>query len=127
MAATLTPDGQKLNAVANGGIIFRWKHQLSFDRKYKAYGLNLTQNVRADSENGNDAQHVGAFSTWDLQGTFTGFKKLVVRAGVKNLFNRQPPAAITAGQYFQSGYDPSYYDAHGAIGYLSATYKFQVG
>ncbi|WLI87872.1 TonB-dependent receptor [Massilia sp. R2A-15] len=132
VAATLTPDGQKLNAVANGGIIFRWKHQLSFDWKYKAYGLNLTQNfqsgyydnARADSATGTDAQHVGAFSTWDLQGTFTGFKQLVVRGGVKNLFNRQPPAALTAGQYFQSGYDPSYYDAHGATGYLSATYKF---
>jgi iron complex outermembrane receptor protein len=132
VAATLTPDGDKLNAVASGGIIFRWKHQLSFDWKYKAFGLGLTQNfqsgyydnVRADSETGTDAQHVGAFSTWDLQGSYSGVKKLVLRAGVKNLFNRKPPAALTGGQYFQSGYDPSYYDAHGATGYVSANYTF---
>ena len=132
VGATLTPDGQKLNAVANGGIIFRWKHQLTFDWKYKAFGLGLAQNfqsgyddnVRADSISGTDAQHVGVFSTWDLQGSYSGVKQLVLRAGVKNLFNRTPPAAITAGQYFQSGYDPSYYDAHGATGYVSATYRF---
>jgi iron complex outermembrane receptor protein len=132
VAATLTPDGQKLNAVASGGIIFRWKHQLTLDWKYKAFGLGLAQNfqsgyydnVRADSVSGTDAQHVGAFSTWDLNGSYTGVKKLVLRAGVKNLFNRMPPAAITAGQYFQSGYDPSYYDAHGATGYVSANYSF---
>ena len=132
VGATLTPDGQKLNAVANGGIIFRWKHQLTFDWKYKEFGLGLAQNfqsgysdnVRADSITGTDAQHVGAFSTWDLQGSYSGVKQLVLRAGVKNLFNRAPPAAITAGQYFQAGYDPSYYDAHGATGYVSATYRF---
>jgi iron complex outermembrane receptor protein len=132
VAATIDPNGQKLNAVAAGGIIFRWKHQLTLDWKYKAFGLDLTQNyqsgyydnARADSATGTDAQHIGAFSTWDLQGSYSGVKNLVVRAGVKNLFNREPPQAITAGQYFQAGYDPSYYDAHGATGYLSATYKF---
>ena len=132
VAATLTPNGDKLNAVANGGIIFRWKHQLTLDWKYKAFGVGLAQNfqsgyydnVRADSVTGTDAQHVGAFSTWDLNGSYSGVKNLVLRAGVKNLFNRMPPAAITGGQYFQSGYDPSYYDAHGATGYVSANYRF---
>jgi iron complex outermembrane receptor protein len=132
VAATLTPSGDKLNAVATGGIIFRWKHQLTLDWKYKEFGLGLAQNfqsgyydnVRADSATGTDAQRVGAFSTWDLNGSYSGVKNLVVRAGVKNLFNRMPPAAITAGQYFQAGYDPSYYDAHGATGYVSANYRF---
>lgn len=45
-------------------------------------------------------------------------------AGVKHLFNRKPPEAITLGTYFQSGYDPTYYDAHGATFNLSANYKF---
>ena len=132
IAASIAPDGSPLNAVAAGGIIFRWKHQLAFDWKYQSYGLNLTQNfqsgywdnARADSETGTDPQHVGAFSTWDTQGSYTGIKNLTLRVGVKNLFNRLPPEAITLGQYFQSGYDPSYYDAHGMTGYVTASYKF---
>jgi iron complex outermembrane recepter protein len=132
IAHSITADGSPLNAVANGGIIFRWKHQLAFDWKFQKWGVNLTQNfqsgywdaARADSATGTDAVHVGAFSTWDAQAAYNGFKNLSLRAGVKNLFNRKPPEVITLGNYFQGGYDPSYYDAHGATAYVSATYKF---
>jgi iron complex outermembrane receptor protein len=47
-----------------------------------------------------------------------------LRAGMKNMFNRKPPEVVTLGNYFQEGYDPSYYDAHGATAYVSASYKF---
>jgi len=132
VAATVDSDGNKLNAVAAGGIIFRWKHQMTLDWKYKAYGIDLIQNYqsgyednfRADATATSSPQHIGAFTTWDLQGSYSGVKNLTLRVGVKNLFNRAPPEAITAGQYFQAGYDPSYYDAHGQTGYVSATYKF---
>jgi iron complex outermembrane receptor protein len=132
VARTIGPDGSPLNAVSNGGIIFRWKHQLAFDWKYQSWGLNLTQNfqsgyydaARYDSPTGKDAVHVGAFSTWDAQALYSGIKNLTLRVGVKNLFNRAPPEVVTLGQYFQGGYDPTYYDAHGATGYVSASYKF---
>ncbi|OIQ89681.1 colicin I receptor precursor [mine drainage metagenome] len=134
IAATNDPNGLPLNATINGGIIFRWRHQLAFDWQFHGYGLTLTQNYqsgyqdnsRADCNacNATDALHVGAFSTWDVQGSYSGIKNLTMRAGLKNMFNRTPPQAITGYQYFQSGYDPSYYDAHGMFGYLSATYKF---
>lgn len=131
IGATIDSTGQPLNAVAAGGIIFRWRDQISFDWKYQNFGASLVQNFqsgyydshRADTPNG-PAQHVGAFSTWDVQGSYKGFKNLTLRAGTKNLFNRLPPQAITSGSYFQGGYDPSYYDAHGMTGYLTATYKF---
>lgn len=70
------------------------------------------------------AQHVGAFSTWDIQGSYAGIKNLTLTAGIKNLFNRKPTDVITAGSYFQAGYDPTWYDVHGQTGYLSANYKF---
>lgn len=133
VAHTIGPDGSPLNAVANGGIIFRWKHQLTLDWKYKNWGADLTQNyqsgyydaARADSATGTDAVHVGAFSTWDAQVSYSGLVKgLNLRGGVKNLFNRKPPEAITLGNYFQAGYDPTYYDPHGATAYVSATYAF---
>jgi iron complex outermembrane receptor protein len=31
---------------------------------------------------------------------------------------------ITAGSYFQTGYDPSWYDPHGQTAYVSANYTF---
>jgi iron complex outermembrane receptor protein len=130
VAATIDSDGNVLNAVSTG-IIFRWKDQLTLDWKYKKFGLALTNNFqsgyydayRADAETP-VAQHVGAFSTWDLQGTYGGIRNLTLTAGVKNLFNRKPPEVITAGYYFQTGYDPSYFDPHGQTAYVSASYQF---
>ena len=132
VAATIAPDGTPLNAVAAGGIVFRWRHQLTLDWKYQAWDAELTQNyqsgyydnARFDSPTGTDAVRVGAFSTWDGQVAYTGIKNLTLRAGLKNMFNRKPPEAITLGQYFQEGYDPTYYDPHGMTGYLAASYKF---
>jgi iron complex outermembrane receptor protein len=131
VAATIDKDGNVLSAVSNGGIIFRWRDQLTLDWKYKKVGLSLTNNFqsgywdayRADAEEP-VAQHVGAFSTWDLQGTYSGIKNLTLTAGVKNLFNRKPTEVITGGSYFQTGYDPTWYDPHGQTGYVSATYQF---
>jgi iron complex outermembrane receptor protein len=130
VAATIDSEGNVLNAVSTG-IIFRWKDQLTLDWKYKKFGLALTNNFqsgyydayRADAETP-VAQHVGAFSTWDLQGTYGGIRNLTLTAGVKNLFNRKPPEVITAGYYFQTGYDPSYFDPHGQTAYVSASYQF---
>ncbi|MRX08306.1 TonB-dependent receptor [Pseudoduganella sp. FT25W] len=134
VARTVDATGSPLNAVANGGIILRWKHQLAFDWKYQSWGVNLTQNFQSgyhdatradeDLEKSVTPVRVGAFSTWDSQVSYTGVKNLTVRVGVKNLFNRQPPEIIGLGNYFQAGYDPTYYDAHGATGYVSASYKF---
>ena len=130
VARTIDSDGNVLSAVTTG-IIFRWRDQLTLDWKRQHYGLSLTNNFqsgywdsyRADADEP-VAQHVGAFSTWDLQGTYDGIRNLTLTAGVKNLFNRKPTEVITGGSYFQTGYDPTWYDPHGQTGYVSASYKF---
>jgi iron complex outermembrane receptor protein len=130
VAATVDGNGDLLNAVSQSGIVMRWKDQLTLDWKRKEWGASLTNNLqsgyydnfRADGVGA--PQHVGAFSTWDLQGSYTGIKNLTLTAGVKNLFNRAPTDVITAGSYFQTGYDPTWYDPHGQTGYLTANYKF---
>ncbi|MBC3862017.1 TonB-dependent receptor [Undibacterium jejuense] len=129
---TVDADGNVLNAVTNGGIIFKWKHQLNFDWSNGAYGLTVTQNYQSGYDDNvpqgfspiTTAIPVSAFQTWDLQGTYTGLKNTTIRVGMKNFLNKMPPTAITGGQYFQSGYDPSYYDPHGRFGYVTANYKF---
>ena len=131
---TVDANGNPLNAVSGGGILFRWKHQLNFDWSKDAYGATLTQNFQTgyyDNWPCNEGfssvcapAHVGSLSTWDLQGSYAGVKNLTLRVGVKNLFNKLPPEALTLGQYFQAGYDPSYYDAHGRNLYVTGVYKF---
>jgi iron complex outermembrane receptor protein len=134
VASTIDSQGNVLSAVT-AGIIFRWKDQLSLDWKRNDWSASLINNfqsgyydnARADTDYDNGpiiAQHVGAFSTWDIQGSYSGIKNLTLTAGVRNLFNRKPTDVITAGSYFQAGYDPTWYDVHGQTGYLSANYKF---
>ena len=129
VSRSVDANGSPLNAVAAGGIIFHWRDQWNLDWKYGNWNTELTNNFQSGYYDANRYDtgatvHVGAFSTWDTQVAYSGIKNLTLRVGVKNLFNRTPPEVIGLGQYFQGGYDPSYYDAHGQTGYVSATYKF---
>ena len=143
---TTDPTDSAINAVTAGGLIFRWKHALTLNWKYAAYGLALTQNYQSSYRDAPPASNdcdpgdytppdappaicgtgrrVSAFSTFDLQGEFDGVKNMSLRLGLKNMFNRQPPPVTTNGTYFQTGYDPTYYDPHGRFVYGSVTYKF---
>ena len=143
---TTDPSGSAINAVTNGGMIFRWKHALTVNWNGGAYGLGLTQNFQSgykdappaidDCDPGDytapDAppsvcttgRAIKSFATYDLQGQYTGVKNMTLRLGLKNIFNRQPPAVTTNGGYFQAGYDPTYYDPHGRFVYGSISYKF---
>lgn len=129
---TIAPDGSAINAVTSGGILFKWRHTLTGSWTYGPSTLTLSQNFqsgyddapRADSETGTDPQHVKAFQTFDLQDAYAGFKGMTLRLGVKNLANRQPPQVTGLGEYFQVGYDPSYYDPHGRFVYGAVSYRF---
>jgi len=143
---TTDPTDSAINAVTNGGLIFRWRHALTVNWKYADYGLALTQNYQsgyrdappaindcdptdytppdAPPEICHTGRRVSSFATYDLQGVYDGVKNLSLRLGLKNMFNRQPFRVTTNGIYFQTGYDPTWYDPHGRFVYASATYKF---
>jgi len=70
-------------------------------------------------------REVGSYQTWDVQGSFLGFKNLRLTVGAKNLLNRDPPYTNAGGQnYFQSGYDPGYADVRGRFYYGTLSYSF---
>ena len=128
---TVDANGNPLSAVEAGGIIFRWRHEGTLDWQYGPYGTSLTGHYQSGYNDNipcctpqTTPLHIGSFTTWDLQGRYTGVKNLTLRLGVKNLFNRYPPGTVTLGQYFQTGYDPTYYDPHGRFVYAMAAYKF---
>ena len=66
---------------------------------------------------------VDSYSVWDLFVAFKGVKNLTLRAGVKNIFNEDPPAS-NQGATFQNGYDPRIHDIFGRVYSISASYKF---
>lgn len=68
-------------------------------------------------------QDVAAYSVWSLSGTYTGFKNMTLTAGVKNLFDQNPPFT-NQGDMFQKGYDPRFTDPVGRVIYLRGNYKF---
>jgi iron complex outermembrane receptor protein len=72
---------------------------------------------------GNNRQ-VGSLSLWDLQGSYTGFKNLKLTLGVKNLFDRDPPASNTQNN-FLIGFDSSYYDTRSRFVYGEVNYRFK--
>ncbi len=124
-----------LNAVQNGGIIFRWRHGLTLSYAAPQWGLSLTQNYQSaydDAQPVNDywngvpfkPHRVGAFSTYDLHADYTGFKDLKLGLGVKNLLDTDPPRVAGNTTYWQMGYDATYYDARARLVYLSAALKF---
>jgi iron complex outermembrane receptor protein len=70
---------------------------------------------------------VSSYQTWDLQGSWAGYKGLVLTLGVRNLFDEDPPYSNVgaAGLQFQAGYDISYVDVHDRFIYGRIAYSFQ--
>ena len=66
---------------------------------------------------------VGAYETFDLQGTYSGIKNLKLTLGIKNVFDKDPPYSNAPAQ-FQSGYDANYGDPRGRFYYAAVTYSF---
>jgi iron complex outermembrane receptor protein len=67
---------------------------------------------------------VGDYVTYDLQGSFNGYKNTVVALGVKNIFNTDPPYTNAGGQ-FAAGYDITYADVRGRFVYATLTLRFK--
>jgi len=60
---------------------------------------------------------VGAFTTWDLQGSWNALKNLQFVVGARNLTDRNPNLYIQTANLFSYGFDPSIYDPRGRVVY----------
>ncbi len=115
---------------ATGGIIPRWKHYASIDWSQGPWGFTLGQNWQKSYNDlpptgGTPLRRAGAYELYDIQARYTGVKNLELHAGIRNLFDKDPPYSNAGGQTsFQGGYDPSYADPRGRYYYAGLTYKF---
>ena len=110
------------------GVIARWRHYAALNWQRGPWDATLGHTfilgARDDDIDGFPTRRVGSYETWDLQGTWSGWKGLKVTLGVRNLFDRDPPAS-RQGHTFQVGYDPRYADPRGRTFYAGLKYAFR--
>ena len=109
----------------------RWKHYASIDYTTGPWGFTLGQSWQKGYRDlpattaGMPSRRVGAYELYDFQARYTGFKNLELRAGIRNLFDKDPPYSNAGGQTsFQGGYDPGYADPRGRTWYAGLNYRF---
>jgi len=129
------PFVSNLGKFVEDGAVQRWRHTVTLDWEYGAFGASLSNSYLSSYVDQNNApdenaeqyvkfNRVKAYSLWDVQGTWQATPALSLRAGVKNLLDTPPPFSNQA-YFYLSGYDPSYTDPRGRFFYLSASYRFQ--
>ena len=128
------PDGSFAGFVSNQylaattGVNPRYKQYATLNWAMGPWSATLGNLYQSDyidvGTDGNDEiRRVSSMSLWDLSGYYTGFKNWKLAIGVQNLFDTNPP--FTNGRNtFQSGYDPTYYDARARFVYGSVTWKW---
>jgi iron complex outermembrane receptor protein len=114
------------------GVILRWRNTSGLTWDNGPYSVTLSRNYQnryqddlrnLGASSPIQARFVEAYTTFDLQGSYTGFKSIKLTGGIKNLLDKDPPYT-NYGAGFVGSYDLSYTDVRGRFAYVSATYTF---
>ncbi len=112
----------------DNGAITRWRHYATLSWSAGPFAASLSQNFvlgyADDTSLGNPPRRVASYETYDLQGSWSGWRGLSAVLGVRNLFDRDPPDSANS-QNFQVGYDPRYTDPRGRTYYAQLKYLFK--
>jgi iron complex outermembrane receptor protein len=122
------PFTQNAGRYADASPVFRWRHNLLLTLVRGDYTFNLANRYMSHYEDQNAVapeffNNVDHYSIWSLSTTYTGNKQFELTAGIKNLFDEDPPFTNQVTN-FQLGYDPRYTDPLGRTVYMRLTYKF---
>lgn len=113
------------------GPIFRWQHSLAVQWSLGDYGFGVVNRFKTGYNDQNDPNqltcctdhHVRAYSVWDINGSYAVTKAFTMTAGIRNLFDTDPPFS-NQGATFQVGYDPRFTDPTGRSFFLRGTVTF---
>jgi len=115
-----------------GGVISRWRHNLTGVYDIRSWEVSLTQNFqkRYSDLPGSitEAPHeVNAYDTLDGQLSYLGLRSFKLTVGVRNMFDKDPPYAnyAASANNFIGGYDVSYGDPRGRFVYGQIQYTLQ--
>jgi iron complex outermembrane receptor protein len=129
-------DGSYTGLVANanvftGSVLPRWKHNANVAWDFGPWAASVTQNFQGAYEDlpsniTGQTRRVGVYETFDMQGSYFGFKNTKLTLGMRNIFDKDPPYSNVGGAvYFQAGYDASYADIRGRLIYAKLGYSFR--
>ena len=114
-------------------LFVRWKHQLGITYSRGNWSSTLSQSYTDGYKDEKPAGTVPAgfnpdvdsYTVYNLSATYTGIKNLTLTAGIKNLFDTDPPfTAHNLDFAAGAGWDPRVADPRGRAFTLRATYKF---
>ena len=115
----------------NPGVIPYWHHYLVLDWNYGPWSVTVTENYQTGGYDqspapgtGTQLRTIGDYDVWNVGVIYTAFQNWTWSAGIKNLFDRDPPFSNQT-QNFQVGYDPSYADPHGRLYWIGVRYAFR--
>ncbi len=123
----------------SGDLGLRWKHSLFLSAKVGDWNGTLTQIYRPGYRDQvlpgvasgrvsppDWKPRVDSYVTYNLSATYTGIKNLTITGLVKNLFDEDPPFAVTYDSNLGSGssWEPRVADPRGRAFVLSVEYKF---
>ena len=107
------------------GVVARWKHVLNGTWNLGPYRASLVNRFTSGYNDYDPSTHakVASYTLWDISAGYTFNKTVDLDAGIKNMFDRNPPFSNQAYN-FQSGFDPRYTDPMGRTFFARATYHF---
>jgi iron complex outermembrane receptor protein len=114
-------------------LFVRWKHQLSFSYSQGDWSGTLNQGYTAGYRDEKPSgvvppgfnPDVKSYTLYDLNATYTGIKNVAITAGIKNLFDTDPPfTAHNVDFAAGAGWDTRVADPRGRAYTLRVNYKF---
>lgn len=114
---------------ANDQVVQRWRHTLTLGYDRGPFSATLQQTFYKgyrDQQLNPDGsvRNVSNYELWDASASYDVTRQLKVRAGVKNLLDKDPPRSNQLYS-FLSGYDPNYTDPRGRLYFVAVTYNFK--
>ena len=106
------------------GPVPRWKHNATVEWLRGGWNAGLTYNYHGRYLDQGGARNVRPYETFDLFGSYSGIRNLKINAGIRNLFDQDPPFT-RQNAYFQIGFDPTYTDPRGRTYTLTVNYEFK--
>ena len=103
--------------------MFRWQHVITATWSYGPWGATLSERYKSGYLDQDGVNQVGSYELYDASLSWTAIKGLTLTAGVRNIFDRNPPLSVQ-NTTFQRGYDPRFTDALGRTYVVRAAYKF---
>jgi iron complex outermembrane receptor protein len=121
---------QNIRGDYSGGYepVLAWQHLLTLDWSKGMWGGGVSNHYESgytdqNPDAGGNTRKVGAYSTWNVYGSWKATKQVSLLVGVRNLFDTKPSFSNQTDEW-QQGYNPVLADPAGRALYGKVTLEF---